>query len=618
MTFPHEESSESHDHPDDMAEESAHPSWWRPVAVPLVSALVAFAIGVVVAVWIVDERSDRPTETVDETSTPISPEKGDTDVGVVDTDDARSVAWEKEIYPTPSCPSILQNLVNPSAEYGAWSKCESYAFGSLKTGDYAGWLLSRYVMTTENEMGGPTEISFLMLIEPSDVPRMVRLLGTAEGRTALFNPITYKAPEDEMGLFGMIEPALLMARVSMAEMSFPELDRFAGDRVMTSSNPLDGTRVTLRSLGTAGSGNMELNGDATRYFSAHALGIFEDGTLVAPALDQRLAGAFIALRPDGRLEYYDALAPLFHPDEQYGYLGVQGSVDVRWDDGSAPGLYFKSARTGCGISAPIDLVARAGLLPLHRTGTTLTGDAVYEHETLPDSYTWMHEAWAYQQPEGADTSVTAFLSLHPFFFWEDELGRLLRFTRSDVIPMAECGKPVVYLYPETTMEISVKLAPEGGFSKTEPAYNDGWNVTAFPDGRLVNKTDGLTYPYLFWEGTGGLYQAPTEFDVVARAEVESYLRTTLATLGLNKTESADFMMFWLPRMQSASYYKIGWHGRSVMDALAPMSLSVRPDRVIRILMDFEELDAPIASNSATFHTPTREGFTVVEWGGVLR
>ena len=37
------------------------------------------------------------------------------------------------------------------------------------------------------------------------------------------------------------------------------------------------------------------------------------------------------------------------------------------------------------------------------------------------------------------------------------------------------------------------------FTYTYPTYNDGWEVTAYPDGRLINKADGTEH-YLFWEG----------------------------------------------------------------------------------------------------------------------
>jgi hypothetical protein len=50
-----------------------------------------------------------------------------------------------------------------------------------------------------------------------------------------------------------------------------------------------------------------------------------------------------------------------------------------------------------------------------------------------------------------------------------------------------------------------------------------------------------------------------------------------------------------------------------------LSLSETPDTLIRILMDYQPLEAPIKANPPILpKTPIREGFTVVEWGGVLR
>ena len=41
-------------------------------------------------------------------------------------------------------------------------------------------------------------------------------------------------------------------------------------------------------------------------------------------------------------------------------------------------------------------------------------------------------------------------------------------------------KPVIYLYPDATTEVTVKLRYNGVLDVTYPAYNDGWHVTAFP------------------------------------------------------------------------------------------------------------------------------------------
>ena len=49
-------------------------------------------------------------------------------------------------------------------------------------------------------------------------------------------------------------------------------------------------------------------------------------------------------------------------------------------------------------------------------------------------------------------------------------------------------KPVIYLYPEQEQEVSVRLDYDGELTCTYPEYNDGWTVTAKPDGRLTDRT----------------------------------------------------------------------------------------------------------------------------------
>lgn len=45
-------------------------------------------------------------------------------------------------------------------------------------------------------------------------------------------------------------------------------------------------------------------------------------------------------------------------------------------------------------------------------------------------------------------------------------------------------KPVIYLYPEEEMDITVKLDVDGELICTYPQYNGKWEVTAKPDGVL--------------------------------------------------------------------------------------------------------------------------------------
>ncbi len=211
-----------------------------------------------------------------------------------------------------------------------------------------------------------------------------------------------------------------------------------------------------------------------------------------------------------------------------------------------------------------------------------------------------------------------FVAEHPIFFWTDPFGRLVQFQKEKfILSAAECGKPVIYLYPTQTTDVSVKVDPKGGFTYTDPEYGTGWNATAFPDGKLI--VNGKEYPYLFWEGRGGIYQStPDRGFVVARGDVHNFLVEKLAKHGLNEKESADFIEFWEPKMNSAPYYFVTFMGNSIMDKIAPLTITPKPDTVIRVLMDFEPLEKPIEVQGYEIRTPERNGFTVVEWGGVLQ
>ncbi len=177
------------------------------------------------------------------------------------------------------------------------------------------------------------------------------------------------------------------------------------------------------------------------------------------------------------------------------------------------------------------------------------------------------------------------------------------------------AKPVIYLYPEETTDVSVKVDfPYGGeFSCTYPDYRDGWSVTAEPDGTLLDE-DGNEYYCLYWEGEGGPSYDMSEGFCVSGRNTAEFLREKLLYMGLSPREANEFIIYWLPLMEDNNYNIISFH-TDAYDLTAPLTVSPAPDSVIRVFMTWYASDEARDIEAQELPTFEREGFTVVEWGG---
>ena len=111
----------------------------------------------------------------------------------------------------------------------------------------------------------------------------------------------------------------------------------------------------------------------------------------------------------------------------------------------------------------------------------------------------------------------------------------------------EKQKPVIYLYPNKPMDISVQLKLKNSvFTTVYPKFTnkDTWNVHAEPDGTISIKD--RKYPYLFWEALSYETIDLNEGFVVTDKEAEAFLEEKLDILGLNNKEKTDFITYWLP------------------------------------------------------------------------
>lgn len=195
---------------------------------------------------------------------------------------------------------------------------------------------------------------------------------------------------------------------------------------------------------------------------------------------------------------------------------------------------------------------------------------------------------------------------------------------SGVLAVSLCGcrqeqasaKPVLYLYPETETEVEVTLDYDGELTCTWPECDGRWQVTARPDGTLTDEA-GNEYSYLFWEGkTSAMDYDFSRGFCVTGAETGAFLRDVLAQMGLTPKEYNEFIVYWLPQMRDNAYNLISFQGESYTDH-ARLTVSPEPDSVLRVFMAWKPAEEAVEPEPQTFRPLVREGFTVVEWGGVL-
>ena len=187
------------------------------------------------------------------------------------------------------------------------------------------------------------------------------------------------------------------------------------------------------------------------------------------------------------------------------------------------------------------------------------------------------------------------------------------------------SKPAIYLYPEEELKVNVKLSPAGRLTETDPPYDPktGWEVLAFPNGILKpisnRQFPTSSFPYLYYEADLEKIFVKPEGFVVKGGDLVGFFEEVLPKVGLNQWETADFIQYWMKRLDvKKPYYFIHFLSKEQIEELEPLELSIEPDIEIRMRVYLKPLDKPIEVKEQRLpELPERQGFVLVEWGGML-
>jgi len=172
--------------------------------------------------------------------------------------------------------------------------------------------------------------------------------------------------------------------------------------------------------------------------------------------------------------------------------------------------------------------------------------------------------------------------------------------------------PNIYLYPKTKIDISVNIDfPNGGqIIKSEPPYNNGWDVNVTPEGII----DGQ-YEYLFYETHQSMPLNHQSGWLLDGNDLENELRFILMNLGYVGREIDDFIEYWLPRFGSTPYLAV--YPQDVEEMIS-VNIEPVPDEFLRMIFLFRPLTSPVQLEELPLPDAIqRNGFTAVEWGGIL-
>lgn len=206
-------------------------------------------------------------------------------------------------------------------------------------------------------------------------------------------------------------------------------------------------------------------------------------------------------------------------------------------------------------------------------------------------------------------------------------------------------KPAIYLYPDKTAQISVKLNDAIKYNNVIPKYKNGWYVEAEPNGFLrdlqpeFTKCDKLPYkefgfeyskraceinkyPYIYWDGYSNLKPLPKkEVGFIVKTEdIETFLSQKADVIGFNESEKSEFVRYWSRKIKDTKWktVRIYFLQNEEVDNYYPIIVEPEPNSSNRIQIVIEKAKRNKNIEEQNLIPIKRDGYTLVEWGGIIK
>jgi hypothetical protein len=186
-----------------------------------------------------------------------------------------------------------------------------------------------------------------------------------------------------------------------------------------------------------------------------------------------------------------------------------------------------------------------------------------------------------------------------------------------IIPcQIQAKKPNIYLYPTKTTKMNVILDfPNGGkVVESIPDYGTGWNnITVEPNGTI----NGI-YTYLFYESDSNDFSQYSEGWVIKKENLESFFRKNMTSYGFRGQEIEDFIEYWIPLLKDSASYAIYPQLDKDISKEVVLNISQKPDSLLRLIYTVKPCNSMLNLKTPVIPAFTRTGFTVTEWGVVMK